>query len=701
MPTCRRSEAGVGTVRTDPIGAVSYALTPYKLRSTIEVRDRPFDLTTHSVRSTMGTTSPRERLYEVFAGTDGDVETKVDRALEIGADYFDLPIGFFTRIEDGDQEIVCAVGDHRLIQPGERCPLEDAYCRRTLDAEGVMAVQDVNVSSIPQRAVDVFGLGTYIGAKVLVDDEVYGTVCFAAEATRDREFSEARVLFLELLANLVGTALERRRYEREIEARNERLQREKRRFEGIAENSFDILFRVGPDAEFTYVSSAVEPILGYAPGELTGKPFSAFLTEPSASDAFAAFADLLEGEKREGLELDFLAADGDVVVLEVNATPVTENGEVVGVQGVGRDVTARKERERELRVKNRAMDEAEVGISIVDPHEPNKPLVYVNKGFERLTGYDSEEMLGRNCRFLQGPETDPAATERFSEAIEGEEAVTVELVNYRRDGTPFWNRVQINPVFDESGELAHYLGFQTDVTERRRTEKLIQLLNRVLRHNLRNDMNAIRGWATAIRDGEARSVRDAAERIERLSRKLSELGEHARELEEQARHDRDPRRLDPERIVRTVVGSHREQYPGASFDVRVETDRSLCAGTELEVALAELFENAVKHNPDPEPTVEVTVRDDGEWIETTVADDGPGVDGIERRMITAGDETALEHGSGLGLWLVNWIVTRYGGSFQIAPREDAKGTTATVRLPAITDDQSIESAERGPTVLFR
>ena len=117
----------------------------------------------------MGSTSPRERLYEVFADTEGDVETKVDRALAIGSDYFGLPVGFFTRVDDGSQRIVRAVGDHELIQPGESCPLEAAYCRLTLETEGVLAVQDVRVSSIPERAVDTFGLGTYIGAKVVVD----------------------------------------------------------------------------------------------------------------------------------------------------------------------------------------------------------------------------------------------------------------------------------------------------------------------------------------------------------------------------------------------------------------------------------------------------------------------------------------------------------------------------------------------------
>ncbi|KPN32163.1 bacterioopsin transcriptional activator [Halolamina pelagica] len=260
------------------------------------------------------------------------------------------------------------------------------------------------------------------------------------------------------------------------------------------------------------------------------------MTGPAASVALSAYADLLDGVDRRRVELDFVDHDGDVVVLEVNATPITEGGEVVGIQGVGRDITDRKERERELRIKDRAMNEAVVGISIADMAQPAQPLVYVNKGFERVTGYDAETVLGRNCRMLQGPATDPAAVEQFRAAIDAEAAATVELVNYRRDGTPFWNRVQINPVFDEAGDLTHYLGFQSDVTERRRTEKLIELLNRVLRHNLRNDMNAIRGWATAIRDGDADGARDAGARIERISRELSDLSEHARELERYVRH---------------------------------------------------------------------------------------------------------------------------------------------------------------------
>ena len=647
----------------------------------------------------MDSVSSRERLYEIFADTESDTETKICRALDIGVDYFGLSIGFFTRITDGRQEIVHATGDHDRIRAGASCPLEDAYCQQTVDIDGVMAVQDVRSSPIPQRAVDAFDLGSYIGTKVVVDDEVYGTVCFAATDDREQPFSETKELFLELLGRLVSTALERQRYEQQIEAQNERLRTEKQRFEGIAENSSDILFRVGTDGQFTYVSSAVERILGYEPSDLTGNAAFDYVTDAVVERAASAHSRVLSGDEIDELELEFVDESGDVVVLEVNATPISDDGEIVGAQGVGRDITARKAQERELQIKNRAMDEAEVGISIVDPNQPNDPLIYANEGFARLTGYDTAAVIGQNCRFLQGEETDPESIDRFRDAIDSGEPATIELLNYRNNGVRFWNRVQINPVFDETRDVQHFVGFQTDVTERRRTEQLVKLLNRVLRHNLRNGMAAIGGSAASLRDADREQIRESGDRIERICRELTDLSEHARELERYARRDRRPQRLDPGELLTDLVDDHREQSPDATLSLDIETDRGLCAGVELREALSELLENAVKHNPDTDPSVDITARTDGEWIQITVADDGPGINEMEAEAINTGNETALEHGSGLGLWLVNWIVTRYGGLFHIDSSE-GEGTVATVRLPVIDDAESVDEAARGPTVLF-
>jgi PAS domain S-box-containing protein len=118
----------------------------------------------------------------------------------------------------------------------------------------------------------------------------------------------------------------------------------------------------------------------------------------------------------------------------------------------------------------RAVDEAPIGITISDPSLPDNPMVYINEAYEELTGYDAELTVGRNCRFLQGPDTEEAAVAEMREAIENREPVDVEVINYREDGTPYWNHVTIAPLFDEDGDLTHFVGFQNDVTDRKEAE---------------------------------------------------------------------------------------------------------------------------------------------------------------------------------------------------------------------------------------
>ena len=120
----------------------------------------------------------------------------------------------------------------------------------------------------------------------------------------------------------------------------------------------------------------------------------------------------------------------------------------------------------------RAINEAPLGVSICDPSLPDYPLVYVNDAWEEITGYDREEVLGRNPRILQGPKTDPEAVEALATAFENETSVTVELRNYRRDGTPFWNELTLAPIHDRNGDLFLYVGFQDDVTSRKNAEEL-------------------------------------------------------------------------------------------------------------------------------------------------------------------------------------------------------------------------------------
>ncbi|WP_242416465.1 HWE histidine kinase domain-containing protein [Sphingomonas panni] len=114
-----------------------------------------------------------------------------------------------------------------------------------------------------------------------------------------------------------------------------------------------------------------------------------------------------------------------------------------------------------------------IAMVVSDPTLPDCPLIYVNKAFEKLTGFPAAEILGRNCRFMQRPLTDPADVARLKEAIAKREPIELDLLNHRRDGTPFWNRLMVAPVFCDDGSLRYFVASQIDVTVER--HRVIQL----------------------------------------------------------------------------------------------------------------------------------------------------------------------------------------------------------------------------------
>ncbi|MFP5348031.1 MAG: SpoIIE family protein phosphatase [Actinomycetes bacterium] len=115
-----------------------------------------------------------------------------------------------------------------------------------------------------------------------------------------------------------------------------------------------------------------------------------------------------------------------------------------------------------------------LSFTISDPHLPDNPLVWVNPAFTDTTGYSEQEAVGRNCRFLQGPESDPAAVARVAAALAARRPVTETLLNYRKDGSTFWNEVSISPVFAPDGELVNFVGVQADVSARVEAQTLQQ-----------------------------------------------------------------------------------------------------------------------------------------------------------------------------------------------------------------------------------
>ncbi|AUV82720.1 hypothetical protein C2R22_14590 [Salinigranum rubrum] len=654
--------------------------------------------------------SSRQAVYEAFADRSRSVEEAVERALTVGTDRLGVGLGFLTEITEERQVIrtVQASGTDGTIEAGDSCPLDRAYCRRTIQQDGALCVQDATSSTaVSPAAYDAFGLDTYVGVKVTVNEEVYGTVCFADTEPRAEPFPESDQLFVEVLAQLIGQALERRRHEQSLREQNERLRAEKRRIQRIADTTYDLLFEIDPDTRLTYVSTAVGTVLGYTPEEAMGNSFAEYIAPSSLPAATAAFERVFDGEPVRDLELTAVTADGDEAVIEINGKPIVEDEDVAAVQGVARDITARREREAELRLKTRAVDDATVGVTIADATRPNNPLVYVNEAFEELTGYSTDEMLGRNCRLLQGPATDEATVATLREAIDAGDSVSVDLVNYRKGGAPFWNNVRVVPVEDSAGDASHFVGFQEDATDRVRTNSLIELLNRVLRHNLRNELNVLQGYGQLLSDPaqlDGADV-DAGRIIHETVEDLMSLSDQVRELEHIARQDRDPTHVDVSQLLADVTAHAHELSPDATVESRVDLPdgRGICAGAELTRAFEELVENAIRHADDPPTTVTVTAREAGDDVKLVVADDGPGIPPVEASVIEAGRETAVEHGTGLGLWLVNWIVTRYGGSFQIRPAgsDGASGTVAVVSLPGLNPDDDPDDVVRPHTTLFQ
>jgi PAS domain S-box-containing protein len=150
-----------------------------------------------------------------------------------------------------------------------------------------------------------------------------------------------------------------------------------------------------------------------------------------------------------------------------------------------------EEFEDQLILQNRALESTAEGITIADARLPDNPLIYINTGFERITGYSKRSVIGRNCRFLQGPKTDPETSDIIRQAIRENKDCTVEILNYRKDGKPFWNRLSINPVRDGQGQVTHYIGVQSDITVRKNVEdalihakKELEFTNQHMKHDL-------------------------------------------------------------------------------------------------------------------------------------------------------------------------------------------------------------------------
>ncbi|WP_123536029.1 bacterio-opsin activator domain-containing protein [Halosimplex salinum] len=269
-------------------------------------------------------------LQRLASSRECSFEEKLDRALAVGCERLDLPHGYLTRIDGETQTIVASHGDLDT-EAGTSAPLSEAYCRRTIESDRLVTLEHAAREGWgDDPAYERYGMECYLGGKLLVDGELFGTLCFGSEEPRDVPFSDAEETFIELLIEWISYELERREHEQELG-----------RYETIVSSVDDGVYALDDEGRFTFVNPAMCEITGYEAEELVGEHVS-FVKDDDATES--AVAALLAGEATEdSVESVVQRKRGPPLPCEDNVTVLTdEDGTVRGVVGVVRDITEQK-----------------------------------------------------------------------------------------------------------------------------------------------------------------------------------------------------------------------------------------------------------------------------------------------------------------------------------------------------------------------
>lgn len=234
------------------------------------------------------------------------------------------------------------------------------------------------------------------------------------------------------------------------------------------------------------------------------------------------------------------------------------------------------------------MAQTRMAICLCDPHQDDLPIVFANRAFRALTGYSEDEIIGNNCRFLQGADTDPEAVDRLRDAIRNEDVVVVELLNYRKDGTSFWNALHLGPIYDDEGKLVYFFGSQWDVSDvraARSEERHAREMARELSHRMKNMFAVISGIINVT--GRLRGFQDQANEINQRIQALGRAYETT--LDDASRGS-----IDIGEAIRAVLRPY-----------SVEAERIVFKGSDVQLAfgavsligliLHELAANATRH----------------------------------------------------------------------------------------------------------
>jgi PAS domain S-box-containing protein len=351
-----------------------------------------------------------------------------------------------------------------------------------------------------------------------------------------------------------------------------------------------------------------------------------------------------------------------------------------------------------------AVEMTRMPMVVTDPRQPDNPIVFANGAFFDLTGYQQDEVLGRNCRFLQGPDTDRRTLDEVRHAIEEQRAVAVDLLNYRKDGKPFWNALYLGPIFDKDGTLLYFFASQMDITERRITQEsylqaqkmeAIGQLTAGMAHDFNNLLQVINGNLEVAMISLDRPDL-ARQQLERAQRAAIRAGKLTQQLLTFARKQRlEPRLINinnlvfdfSEMLVRTLGGKIELR-----LDLRPGLPSCMLDATHLEMALLNVLINARDAMPDGgdvtvataivrgEDRLKVHGLPPGTYVSLCVIDKGQGMTPDVLRRATEPFFTTKGPGTGLGLAMVHGFVQQSHGRLELASHP-GEGTTVTMIFP--------------------
>ncbi|SEH74839.1 PAS domain S-box-containing protein/diguanylate cyclase (GGDEF) domain-containing protein [Rheinheimera pacifica] len=296
---------------------------------------------------------------------------------------------------------------------------------------------------------------------VSLQDDVVGT--FALYCTEQRIAGKEELELMISCSRFAALAIERAAHTR-------LLQQSEQRFRSLYELNPDPVYILNPEGYFVDMNQAGCKLLQYSRAEVIAMHYGRVMLPEHLPLVHRHFASVLAGNG-ERFEASIVTRNGRQLELDISIIPSWQDGKIIGVIGISKNISERVLAQNQLRLFKRAVDATSNGVIIADVLQPDMPIIYVNSAFEKLTGYSSTEVVGRNCRFLQGKERDLLATNQIRDAIAKRQEYSVVLRNFRKDNRAFWNNLFLAPVPDDCGAITHYIGIQADITEQKNYEQ--------------------------------------------------------------------------------------------------------------------------------------------------------------------------------------------------------------------------------------